>query len=275
MPNICELKEIARTLKIDTLQSIYKAKSGHIGGSLSAAEMVTVLYFHVLRVDPSNPHLENRDRFVLSKGHSAPILYAALARKGFFPLEDLNHLRMVDSHLQGAPNTKTPGIDMSSGPLGQGLSAAVGMALNARISNLDYKVWCMVGDGELQEGQIWEAAMTAGKYKLRNLVCILDHNMVQMSGTSDELMPVGDVESKFKAFGWRTVFLSNGNCMEDVVSTFDTLWDIGDPRPIAVIAKTIKGNGVSYMEGKFAWHGGIPSDEQYEQAMKELKGGRQ
>jgi transketolase len=271
MLNIDDLKNVARTLKIDSLKSIYKAKSGHIGGCLSAAEMITALYFHVLRVDPSNPQKNDRDRFVLSKGHAAPVLYAALARRGFFPLEDLDHLRMVHSHLQGAPNIKTPGIDMSSGPLGQGLSAAVGMALNAHISNLNYKVWCMVGDGEIQEGQIWEAAMTASKYQLKNLVCIIDYNKVQMSGTIEKLMPVVEVESKFKSFGWRTVNISNGNCMEEVVNTFDKLWDNDDPRPIAVIANTIKGNGISFMEGKSEWHGAIPTAEQYAQALKELE----
>ncbi|MGI6123450.1 MAG: transketolase, partial [Acetivibrionales bacterium] len=186
MVDIKRLEEIANQLRIDTVESVYQAKSGHIGGALSAAEFIAALYFYKLRVDPENPNWPDRDRFILSKGHSAPILYAALARRGFFPMEDLKRLRQVDSHLQGAPNPKTPGIDMSSGPLGQGLSAAVGMALAGKTNNKDYKVYCMVGDGEIQEGQIWEAAMTAAKYKLNNIICILDYNRVQMSGTNDE-----------------------------------------------------------------------------------------
>ena len=269
-----ELKVIAKELRIASLDSVYNAKSGHLGGCFSAAEIIADLYFNVLNIDPTNPQKADRDRFVLSKGHSAPVLYAALAKRGFFPVSDLDRLRMYDCHLQGAPNTKTPGIDMSSGPLGQGLSAAVGMAINARISNLDYKVWCMVGDGEIQEGQIWEAVMTAAKYKLNNLVCILDHNKVQMSGTNDELMPIGDAALKFEAFGWRSVHIEDGNCMEEVVDVLGNLWDSPDDRrPIAVIAETIKGKGVSFMEGKAAWHGAVPNDEQYSEALRELKEG--
>lgn len=271
MVDIKKLERIAGELRIDCLKAIYNAKSGHIGGCYSAAEIITALYFHILNVDPKNPKKEDRDRFVLSKGHSAPVLYAALARRGFFPEQDLKKLRMVDGHLQGAPNIKTPGIDMSSGPLGQGLSAAVGMALNTRISKMDYKVWCMVGDGEIQEGQIWEAAMTASKYCLSNLVCILDHNKVQMSGTNDELMPIGDVHAKFEAFGWRVEKINNGNCMDEVVKVFDNLWAVEDSKPIAVIAETVKGKGVSFMEGKAAWHGAVPNEEQYAQALKELQ----
>ena len=266
-----ELKKIANTLRILSLRSVYNAKSGHLGGCFSCAEIIADLYFHVLNVDPSDPQKPDRDRFVLSKGHSAPVLYAALAMKGFFPMEDLDRLRMADSHLQGAPNIKTPGIDMSSGPLGQGLSAAVGMALAARMSCLDYKVWCMIGDGELQEGQIWEAFMTGAKYELNNLVCILDHNKVQMSGTNDELMPLGDIASKIGSFGWRTVFVNDGNSMEEVVTVLDSLWNCQDKRPIAVIAETIKGKGVSFMEGKAIWHGQVPSEEEFEKALKELQ----
>lgn len=266
-----ELENKVRELKLDTLDAIYTAKSGHIGGCYSAAEIVTALYFKYLNIDPENPQKADRDRFVLSKGHSAPILYAALARRGFFPLSDLKRLRMVDSHLQGAPNIKTPGIDMSSGPLGQGLAAAVGMALNARMSHLEYKVWCMIGDGEMQEGEIWESAMAGAKYNLNNLVCIIDHNKVQMSATNEELMPVGDIKAKFEAFGWRVLRIENGNDMESVLQVFDTLWNDDDGKPIAVVAETTKGNGVSFMEGKAEWHGKVPSDEQYKQACKELK----
>lgn len=273
MANCFELREKAREIRIRSLEAVYRAKSGHLGGSFSAAEMIAALYFQVLRVRPESPLWEDRDRFVLSKGHAAPALYAALAMRGFFPLEDLDRLRMYDSHLQGAPNMKTPGIDMSSGPLGQGLSAAVGMALGGRALNKDFKVWCMIGDGELQEGQIWEAAMTAAKYRLSSLVCILDHNSVQMSGTNDEIMPIGNARDKFAAFGWRTVEVADGNDMAEVSGVFQRIFDTEDERPTAVIAETVKGKGVSYMEGSAAWHGAVPDEGQFAAAMKELKEG--
>lgn len=271
MYELKELEAIANQLRIDTIDSVYQAKSGHIGGCLSSAEIMTALYFYKMRVDPKNPDWPERDRFVLSKGHSAPILYAALARKGFFELEEMKHLRQADSHLQGAPNPKTPGIDMSSGPLGQGLSAAVGMALAARTMKKDFKVYCLVGDGELQEGQIWEAAMTASKYRLNNLICILDHNKVQMSGTNDEMMPMGDIKAKFEAFGWQAHCLDGASVMQ-IIETLDKITVDNMPgNPHVIIADTIKGKGVSFMEGKAAWHGAVPTDEQYAEAMKELK----
>ncbi len=273
MANCFELREKAREIRIRSLEAVYHAKSGHLGGSFSAAEMIAALYFEILSIRPEAPQWEDRDRFVLSKGHAAPALYAALAMKGFFPLEDLDRLRMADSHLQGAPNMKTPGIDMSSGPLGQGLSAAVGMALGSRVLKKDFNVWCMIGDGELQEGQIWEAAMTAAKYRLNNLVCILDHNKVQMSGTNDELMPIGNVRDKFAAFGWRIVGIENGNDIAEVTEVFQHVFDPEDERPVAVIAETVKGRGVSYMEGRAAWHGAVPNNEQFAAAMEELKEG--
>lgn len=273
MAECSELREKAREIRLRSLESVYRAKSGHLGGSFSAAEMLAVLYFHVLNLRPEEPRWADRDRFVLSKGHAAPALYAALAMRGYFPPEDLDRLRMYDSHLQGAPSMKTPGIDMSSGPLGQGLSAAVGMALASRVQGKDFKVWCMVGDGEIQEGQIWEAAMTAAKYKLRNLVCILDHNKVQMSGTNDELMPMGDVREKFAAFGWRVVEIEDANDIGMVKDVFETIFDTPDGRPTAVVAETVKGKGVSYMEGSAAWHGAVPDAAQYEQALRELKEG--
>lgn len=273
MANCFELREKAQEIRIRSLEAVYHAKSGHLGGSFSAAEMIAALYFEILRIRPEAPQWEDRDRFVLSKGHAAPALYAALAMRGFFPLEDLDRLRMADSHLQGAPNMKTPGIDMSSGPLGQGLSAAVGMALGSRVLKKDFNVWCMIGDGELQEGQIWEAAMTAAKYRLNNLVCILDHNKVQMSGTNDELMPIGNVRDKFAAFGWRIVGIENGNDIAEVTEVFQHVFDPEDERPVAVIAETVKGRGVSYMEGRAAWHGAVPNNEQFAAAMEELKEG--
>ena len=271
MANCFELREKAQEIRIRSLEAVYRAKSGHLGGSFSAAEMITALYFRVLRIRPEMPRWEDRDRFVLSKGHAAPALYAALAMRGFFPLEDLDRLRMYDSHLQGAPNMKTPGIDMSSGPLGQGLSAAVGMALGGRVLKKNFNVWCMVGDGELQEGQIWEAAMTAAKYRLSNLVCILDHNKVQMSGTNDELMPIGNVRDKFAAFGWRVVEMENGNDIAEVTEAFQHIFDTKNERPIAVIAETVKGRGVSFMEGRAAWHGAVPNDEQFAAAMMQIE----
>lgn len=271
MYTVRELKDISKQLKIDTLNSIYKAKSGHIGGCYSSAEIITALYFRFMNIDEDNPCKIDRDRFVLSKGHSAPILYAALARRGFFPVEDLDKLRNVCGHLQGAPNIKTPGIDMSSGPLGQGLSAAVGMALNAKFKKLCYKTYCLIGDGEFQEGQIWEAMMSAAKYKLSNLVCILDHNGVQMSGSNEELMPIGSPQEKFASFGWHVVTINKGNDMEDVVNCFEHLFDEKVDEPIAIIAKTTKGNGVSFMENSATWHGAVPSEEQYFEAMRQLK----
>lgn len=268
MQNINELEEISRQLRIDTITSIYTVKSGHPGGSLSAADIIAALYFYKMRVNTQNPAWEDRDRFVLSKGHAAPVLYAALARKGFFPLSELSRLRQVDSHLQGATNMKTPGVDMSSGPLGQGLSAAVGMALAARCMGKDFRTYCMIGDGEMQEGQIWEAAMAAAKFKLDNLIGILDHNKVQMSGNNDEMMPLGDVTKKFESFGWHVLHI-DGHDMAQVVHALDEA-DAYSGGPIVIVADTIKGKGISYMEGLAAWHGAVPTDEQYEQAMIEL-----
>lgn len=271
MYDIKELEKMANKLRIDSVDSVYKAKSGHIGGCLSAAEMIAVLYFYQLRVDPEKPDWEDRDRFILSKGHSAPVVYAALARRGFFPMSDLDRLRQADSHLQGAPNPKTPGIDMSAGPLGQGLSAAVGMALAARVQKKDYQVYCMIGDGEMQEGQIWEAAMMAAKYKLSHLICILDHNKVQMSGSNEEIMPIGDAAAKFASFGWETHSI-DGHSVSQIIETLDSVTRKKDHgKPIAIIAETVKGKGVSFMEGKAAWHGAVPSEAEYNAAMAELK----
>ncbi len=270
MHKLNELEERARIIRIDIIDMIYTAKSGHPGGSLSAADIITALYFYKLRIDPQNPEWPDRDRFVLSKGHAAPALYAALARRGFFPLSDLKRFRQVDSHLQGAPKMKTPGIDMSAGPLGQGLSASVGIALGAKYLDKDFRTYCMMGDGEIQEGQIWEAAMAAAKYKLSNLIGILDYNKIQMSGTNEEIMPLGDVNKKFEAFGWRVIRI-DGNNMSEVVNALDEADRPTEPeRPIIIIADTVKGKGVSYMEGQASWHGGVPDYEQYKQAMKEL-----
>lgn len=268
MADIAKLEEIARAMRVDVIESIYAVKSGHPGGSLSAAELVAALYFYKMNIDPQNPHWEDRDRFVLSKGHAAPILYAALAERGYFPKEELMKLRQVSSHLQGAPSMKTPGVDMSAGPLGQGLSAALGMALAGVYQKKGYRVYCMLGDGEIQEGQVWEAVMAAAKFKPGNLVAILDRNRVQMNGTNEDMMPVGDVAAKFEAFGWKVLHL-DGNNMAQVVWALDAS-DAYTKEPVVLIADTIKGKGVSYMEGKYAWHGATPSEEQYQQALEEL-----
>lgn len=272
MPDYSELKEFAKTIRLDVLDMVFNAQSGHIGGAFSSADIIAALYGYKMRVDSKNPQWEDRDRLVLSKGHSAPAVYSALARKGFFPIEDLKYLRQVNSHLQGAATPKTPGVDMSSGPLGQGLSSAVGIALASRINNKDYCVYCIIGDGECQEGQIWEAAMTAAKYKLENLICILDWNKVQMSGTNDEIMPILDPAKKFEAFGFRVIKI-NGNRMEEVVKALEEATTIHTSQPVAIIADTIKGRGVSYMEGLAMWHGKAPNEEQYRLACEELERG--
>lgn len=268
MAEIEKLEKWAHVLRVNTLNAVYRVKSGHLGGSFSAADMIAALYFHHMNLRPEEPSWSERDRFVLSKGHAAPVLYAALAQRGYFPLEELDRLRQVDSMLQGAPNLKIPGVDMSAGPLGQGLSAAVGMALAGRVQQKSYRVYCMLGDGELDEGQVWEAAMSAAKFKLNRLIGILDHNKVQMSGTNDELMPLGDIRAKWEAFGWHTLVI-DGHNMGQIVEALDKANEnVG--APLMIIMETVKGKGVSFMEGKAAWHGACPNEEQYRQAFAEL-----
>ena len=268
MADISMLNEHARQLRVDVIKMVYGVRSGHIGGSLSAADMIAALYFDRLNVRPEEPDWPDRDRFILSKGHAAPVLYAALARRGFFPIEELSRLRQIDSILQGAPNLKIPGIDMSAGPLGQGLSAAVGMALAGKLQKRSFRTYCMLGDGEIQEGQVWEAAMSAAKFRLDNLTAILDHNGVQMSGTNEELMPLGDIGSKFESFGWRTLVI-NGHRMEEIMGALKAADEPADA-PMLILMETVKGKGVSFMEGKAAWHGACPNEEQYNEALKEL-----
>ena len=270
MANLLALKRQAAQLRLDVVEAVYLNKSGHIGGSLSAADIVTALYFHTMRVRPTEPCWEDRDRFVLSKGHAAPVLYAALARRGFFPVEELKRLRQADSFLQGATSFKTPGVDMVSGPLGQGLCAAIGIACAARVLKKDYTTYVILGDGEMQEGEIWEGMMAAPKFKLGNLVCILDHNGVQMNGPVDEIMPIGDPKQKAVAFGWEVRDI-DGHDMRQIVEMLDSRSDTG--LPLFVDAHTVKSKGVSFMENDYRWHGGVPSREQYEQAMEELGGG--
>lgn len=269
MANCFELREKAQEIRIRSLEAVYRAKSGHLGGSFSAAEMITALYFRVLRIRPEMPRWEDRDRFVLSKGHAAPALYAALAMRGFFPLEDLDRLRMYDSHLQGAPNMKTPGIDMSSGPLGQGLSAAVGMALGGRVLKKNFNVWCMVGDGELQEGQIWEAAMFAGYRRLDNLCVIVDNNNLQIDGPVDQVCSPYPIDKKFEAFNFHVINV-DGNDFDELRAAFDEAKAVKGV-PTAIVARTVKGRGISFMENAVGWHGKAPNDEEYAAAMEELR----
>jgi transketolase len=271
LDQIKQLEAIAQELRRDVVKSVYTVSSGHIGGSLSAADMIAALYFYKLRVDPENPKWEDRDRFILSKGHAGPVLYAALARRGFFPMRELSILRTIKSHLQGAPGTKTPGIDMSAGPLGQGMSAALGMALGARYLNKSFTTYCMVGDGEIQEGQVWEALMAAAAHRLGNLVGILDYNKVQMTGSNDQVLPMGDVCAKFEAFGWKVVRI-DGHDMAQIVRTLDSIPSAHEGTPTMIVQDTIKGKGVSFMEGTYKWHSAIPSDEEFNLAMRELGG---
>lgn len=271
--SIEELKDIAIELRKIAVTMVYEAQSGHPGGSLSAADIVTALYFKEMNVDPKNPKWEGRDRFVLSKGHVAPIQYAALAKLGFVPFETIHTLRKYGSPFQGHPDMKKcPGIDISTGSLGQGLSTAVGMAIAGKLDEKDYRVFSIVGDGECQEGQIWEAAQTAVKYELDNLVVFVDDNGLQIDGTTDEVMPNLDLEKKFEAFGFETKRI-DGHSMEEIVATLDEIRERKNGKPKCIVANTVKGKGVSYMENVVGWHGKAPNEELYKQAMEELSGG--
>jgi transketolase len=250
--------------------AVHSAKCGHPGGSLSAADIFTYLYFEEMNVDPANPKLADRDRFVLSKGHVAPGLYSTLAQKGFFPKEDLLTLRHTGSYLQGHPDMKhIPGVDMSSGSLGQGVSAAVGMAAAGKYDNKDYRVYALTGDGELEEGQIWEAAMWAGHRKLDNLVVIVDNNNLQIDGPVDKVCSPYPIDKKFEAFNFHVINV-NGNDFDELRAAFKEARETKG-MPTAIIAKTVKGKGVSFMENSVDWHGKAPNDAEYEQAMEELK----
>lgn len=271
MRDIQKLKEIAVTLRKDIIKMLTESASGHPGGSLSAVEILTALYFSEMRVDPNNPRWEDRDRFVLCKGHAAPVLYATLAEKGFFDKSHLMTLRKLGSILQGHPNMNdTPGVDMSTGSLGQGLSVANGMALAAKLDNKDYRVYALLGDGEIEEGQVWEAAMTAAHYKLDNLTAFLDHNGLQIDGQVTEVMNVEPVDEKFKAFGWHVIVI-DGHNFEEIFKAIDEAKSVKG-KPTMIIANTIKGKGVSFMENAVGWHGTAPSKEQCEKALSELGG---
>ena len=265
-----ELEKIANEVRKGIVTAVHSAKSGHPGGSLSAADILTYLYFEEMNVDPKNPKMESRDRFVLSKGHVAPALYSVLAQKGFIPVEDLKTLRHTGSYLQGHPDMKhTPGIDMSSGSLGQGFSAAVGMAMAAKLDNKDYRVYALAGDGEIQEGQIWEASMWAGFKKLDNLVLVVDNNGLQIDGNVADVCSPYPIDKKFEAFNFHVINI-DGNNFDEIRAAFKEAKETKG-MPTAIIAKTIKGKGVSFMENEAGWHGSAPNDEQYAVAMADLE----
>jgi len=267
------LKDKARQLRIEIVKMLTKAGSGHTGGSLSAADIVTALYFYKMKHDPQNPRWKERDRFVLSKGHAAPVLYAVLALSGYFDKSLLGSLRRLNSPLQGHPCCKSiPGIEVSTGSLGQGLSVANGMALGLRLERILSRVYCLLGDGEIQEGQIWEAAMTAAHYKIDNLCAIVDHNNLQIDGYCSDVMNVEPIEDKFIAFGWN-VFTIDGHDMYEIINALDEAEKIKE-KPTMIVANTVKGKGVSIFEGKVQYHGMAPTHEELEIALKELKNGQ-
>ena len=264
-----ELQLAAANVRKCVIEGTYNAASGHPGGSLSIADIITYLYMYKLHVDPKNPTMEDRDRFVLSKGHTAPALYGALALKGFFPVEDIKTLRKPNSHLQGHPSLgKTPGIDMSTGSLGQGISVAVGMALGAKRKKAGYRVYAVLGDGEIEEGQVWEAAMFAAAKGLDNLVAVVDNNNLQIDGTIEEVNSPYPIDEKFAAFGWNVIQI-DGHDFDQIDAAF-TAAEACKGKPTAIIAKTVKGKGVSFMENQVGWHGKAPNDEQYKTAVDEL-----
>lgn len=269
--NKLELQITANEVRKGIVTAVHSAKAGHPGGSLSAADIFTYLYFEEMNIDPKNPKKPDRDRFVLSKGHTAPGLYSALAQRGYFPVEDLKTLRHLGSYLQGHPDMKhIPGVDMSSGSLGQGISAAVGMALSAKLTNDDYRVYTLLGDGEIQEGQVWEAAMFAGFRKLDNLVVIVDNNGLQIDGPVDQVCSPYPINEKFKAFNFHVIDLKDGNDMDQIADAFKEARNTKG-MPTAIIAHTVKGKGVSFMENQVGWHGKAPNDEEYAVAMEDLR----
>ena len=269
--NTLELQKKANEVRKGIIEGVHAAKAGHPGGSLSAAEVFTYLYFKEMNIDPANPDDPDRDRFVLSKGHTAPGLYAALALRGYFPREDLLTLRHLGSHLQGHPSMrKTPGVDMSTGSLGQGISTAAGMALGAKIQNKDFRVYTLLGDGEIQEGQVWEAAMFAGAKHLDNLLVIVDNNNLQIDGEISEVNSPYPIDKKFEAFNFHVINVEDGNDMEQIAAAFEEAKQTKGV-PTAIIMKTLKGKGVSFMENQAGWHGKAPNDEEYAIAMKDLE----
>lgn len=264
------LANIANEIRMGAIEQVYEAQSGHPGGALSCADILAVLYFNQMNIDPKQPNAPARDRFVLSKGHCSPALYATLARKGYFDKEILTGFRKIESNLQGHPDMKKiPGVDMTTGSLGQGMSAAVGMAIGSKMDSAGCRVYCLVGDGEIEEGQIWEAAMTASKNKLDNLCVIVDHNGLQIDGSVEEVAGLVDIKEKFESFGFYTIEI-DGHDIEEIIHAFQAARQ-EKGRPTAIIANTIKGKGVSFMKGKAQWHGKAPNKEEYEEAINELK----
>lgn len=264
-----QLEINAAKVRIGIIEGVYGAKCGHPGGSLSVCDALTYLYFNRMNVDPKNPAMADRDRLVLSKGHTAPALYSVLANRGYFPVEDLKTLRHIDSYLQGHPVLgKVPGVDMSTGSLGQGVSAACGMALSGKLDNETYRVYAVLGDGELEEGQVWEAAMFAAHYQLDNLTAIIDHNGLQIDGKVTEVMNPTPIDEKFKAFGWHVIVI-NGHDFDEIEKAFNEAETVVN-QPTAIILMTTKGKGVSYMENQVSWHGKAPNDEEYKTAIAEL-----
>jgi len=269
--NIAELKNVAKQIRKDIVTMLTESNSGHPGGSLSAVEIMTTLYFHEMRVDVNNPKDINRDRFVLSKGHAAPVLYSTLARKGFFNVDELKNLRKFKSMLQGHPNMNyVPGVDMSTGSLGQGISTAVGMALAGKLDNKDYRTYALLGDGELEEGQVWEAAMSAAHYKLDNLTAFVDYNGLQIDGKISDVMSPEPISNKFEAFNWHVINV-DGHDFDQLINAIEEAKNTKG-KPTMVVCKTVKGKGVSFMENEASWHGTAPTKEQCEIACKEIGG---
>lgn len=267
---ITELQKKARKVREDIIEEVYQAQSGHPGGSLSVADILTVLYFRQMNIRPQDPSWEDRDRLVLSKGHCSPALYSCLANRGFFPIEDLKTFRNINSYLQGHPDkNKVPGVDMTTGSLGQGLSCANGMAIAGKMNHKDYRVYCILGDGEIEEGQVWEAAMAANQYELDNLCVVIDNNNLQIDGKLEEVMSSYPIDEKFRSFGFEVICI-NGHDIEEIIKAFEVAENIKD-KPTCIIAKTKKGKGITFMEDQANWHGKAPNEEQYQQAIKELK----
>lgn len=267
--SVDELKEIARNVRRGIIEAVYSASSGHPGGSLSITDVLTYLYFEEMNIDPKNPKMEDRDRLVLSKGHVSPALYSALANRGFFPVEDLKTFRKANSYLQGHPDlNKVPGVDMTTGSLGQGLSVANGMAIAGRLDNKNYRVFVILGDGEIEEGQVWEAAMSAAHYKLNNVTAFVDYNGLQIDGAVKDVMNVTPIKEKFEAFGWNAVLI-DGHDFNEIENAVLKAKECKD-KPTVIVCKTIKGKGVNFMENQASWHGKAPNEEQYLDAIKQL-----
>ena len=267
--DIKELKEIARKVRIGIIEEVYNGKSGHPGGALSCADILTVLYFNQMNIDPQKPEDKERDRFILSKGHASPALYSVLANRAYFDIEELKTFRKIESKLQGHPDmNKVPGVDMTTGSLGQGLSVACGMALSSKLDKQGIRVYCLLGDGEIEEGQVWEAAMSAAHYKLDNLCVIVDNNNLQIDGEITKVMSSYPIDEKFKSFGFNVICI-DGNNIEQIIKAFEEAKTVKG-KPTAIIAKTIKGKSVDFMENQASWHGKAPNDEEYKKAIEQL-----